>query len=132
MEATRQGSRKCLWSSLERLGLWEAYLERGAALASESGGEFGLRWSPSVDLLKVPDRAGVYVLFFQNKRFLVGESENVFRTLVQHYRSPGMSIHSFSWMACEHPIERKQLLIRWEGLGYDDLWAYKVRDDVAP
>lgn len=114
---------RCLWSSLERLGLWESYLERDVVSASASGGLFGLRWDPQNDILKVPEKPGVFVLFFKKEWKQVGSSGNLFRTLVQHYHAPSMQIQAFSWRIVEEETLRTDWLARMQAADFATLWS---------
>jgi hypothetical protein len=90
-------------------------------------GRFGLRWNPRIDLLNVPDAAGVYVLFFENQQVLVGMASNLFRRILQSWYAPGRSFVAFSWMEVV-PYEAKDLAYRsLKAKSYDQLW-----EDIRP
>lgn len=127
----QMSERNRLWLALERLGLWESYHQHEASTSGDPEAVFGLRWDPVVDLLKVPEEQGVYILFFKNQRSRVGRTDNMLRTLIQHYRAPGMSLLAFSWFGLAHPVECQLMLSRLESLDFEQLWSYRFPGAAA-
>lgn len=88
---------------------------------------FGLRWNTSFDLMSVPDVAGVYVVFFDQKRKIVGAADNLFRLLRQHWYAPGPSVLAFSWLEIFPPEAREYVRQTIQSRSYEQLW-----EDIRP
>jgi hypothetical protein len=88
---------------------------------------FGLRWNTSVDLMSVPDTAGVFVVFFDQKRKIVGAASNLFRQLQQHWFAPGPRVLAFSWLEIFPPEAREYVRQSIQTRSYEQLW-----EDIRP
>lgn len=90
-------------------------------------GRFGLRWKTSVDRMNLPDAPGAFVLFFSDKRKVVGAAENLYRSITQYWHAPGPSLLAFSWLEIQ-PVEACEYVSQMlQQRSYDQLW-----EDIRP
>lgn len=85
-------------------------------------GRFGIRWSTSIDMMNVPDTAGVFVLFFAQKRKIVGAADNLFRTIQQYWYAPGPPVVAFSWLEIIPPENNVDAQRSLQSRSYEQLW----------
>jgi len=85
-------------------------------------GRFGIRWTTSIDMMNVPDTAGVFVLFFAQKRKIVGTADNLFRAIQQYWYAPGPSVLAFSWLEIIPPEGSTDAQRSLQSCSYEQLW----------